>query len=551
MVLDSEKIARYKNIVRLILKYGTKDFKGNGASAEEEEVEKRAESFAKELESLGPTFIKLGQILSTRPDFIPPQYIRALSRLQDNVRPFSFEEVEQIIEKELKVKISKAFSEFKYEPLAAASLGQVHFARMRDGRPVAVKVQSPDIKDIVFKDFEALEEISRSVEGFTDLGRVYSFQNILSEFKRTLLMELDYRREAANLIKLKENLAEYRRIIIPDPIADYTTESVLTMDFVKGEKVSSLSSFSRLGFNGKDLAIELFKAYLDQILSDGFFHADPHPGNVFVTEDKNLALIDLGMVARVDPEMRDNLLKLLLYIAEGKGMEAARLSLKMSVKIDEGNEENYVNQISGFLAAYQDEMIENIRIGDMILNLTKIAADNGIKVQSELSLLGKTLLSLDEITKILHPGFKPNEELKKHIDQLFRKQMMRIFRPGNIFSSVMDINEFIQKLPGRLNNILDSLTRNKFQLKIDALDDVELMHNLQKIANRITIGLILSSLIIGAALMMQVQTKFIILGYPGLAIIFFILAAVGGCALVFNILKDRLSKRNGRRGTGT
>lgn len=549
MVIDPEKISRYKNIVKLILKYGVKDFTGNGASAEEDDsVEKRAEQFTKELESLGPTFIKLGQMLSTRPDFIPRPYIDALSRLQDNVKPFPFEEIENIVQAQLKTKISKAFSEFKYEPLAAASLGQVHFARMRDGRPVAVKVQRPDIKDIILKDFEALEEISRTVDGLTDVGRVYSFQNILSEFKRTLLMELDYKKEAANLKKLKENLAEYSRIIIPDPIEDYTTESVLTMEFVKGEKVSSLSSFSKLGLNGRDLAVELFKAYLDQILSDGFFHADPHPGNVFITEDKKLALIDLGMVARIDPEMRENLLKLLLYIVEGKGMEAARLSLKMSAEVDEGNEENYINEISGFLAAYQDEMIENIRVGEMILTLTKIAADNGIKVQSELSLLGKTLLSLDEITKILYPDFKPNAELRKHIEQLFKKHMLRTFRPGNIFSSLMDINEFIQKLPGRLNVLMESLSRNKFELKIDALDDVELMHSLQKIANRITIGLILSSLIIGAALMMQVQTKFMIFGYPGLAIIFFILAAVGGCALVLSIVKDKLPGKRSRNG---
>jgi len=358
-------------------------------------------------------------------------------------------------------------------------------------------------------------------------------------------MELDYKKEAANLKKLRENLAEYKRIVIPNPIDDYTTESLLTMEFVKGEKVSKLSSFSKLELDGTELALELFNAYLDQILSDGFFHADPHPGNVFITEDKNLALIDLGMVARIDPEMRENLLRLLLFIVEGKGMEAARLSLKMSMKIDSENEERYINQISGFLAAYQDEMIENIQIGEMILKLTKIAAENGIQVQSDLSLLGKTLLSLDEITKILYPDFKPNLELRNHIEKIFRKQMLKSFRPGNIFSSLLEVNEFIQKLPGRMNALLDSLSKNKFELKIDALDDNELMHNLQKIANRITIGLILAALIVGAALMMQVKTKFMIFDYPGLAIIFFIIAAIGGFALVFSILKDKLPKKSG------
>jgi predicted unusual protein kinase regulating ubiquinone biosynthesis (AarF/ABC1/UbiB family) len=547
MLVDSEKIVRYKNIVKLVLKYGTKDFtsSNNGENRQNKDsVEHRAEQFTKELESLGPTFIKLGQILSTRPDFIPAPYIEALSRLQDNVEPFSYEEVERIIQSELNVKISKAFSEFNHEPLAAASLGQVHYARLRNGKPVAVKVQRPEIKNIVLKDFEALEQISKSIDGFTDLGRVYSFQSILEEFKRTLLMELDYKKEASNLKKLRENLFEYKRIVIPDPIDDYSTESVLTMEFVKGKKISKLSPFSKLELDGKGLALELFRAYLDQILSDGFFHADPHPGNVFITEEKNLALIDLGMVARIDPEIRENLLRLLLFIVDGKGMDAARLSLKMSAKTDTANEEQYLTQIAGFLTSYQDEMIENIRVGKMILTLTKIAAANGIQVKSDLTLLGKTLLSLDEITKMLYPNFKPNQELRNHIEDIFHKQMLKSFRLGNIFSSLLEVNEFIQKLPGRLNTLLDTLSRNKFELKIDALDDIELMHNLQKIANRITIGLILAALIIGAALMMQVKTKFIIFGYPGLAIIFFIMAAIGGFTLVLSILKDKLPRKS-------
>jgi predicted unusual protein kinase regulating ubiquinone biosynthesis (AarF/ABC1/UbiB family) len=438
MLVDSEKIVRYKNIVKLVLKYGTKDFtsSNNGENRQNKDsVEHRAEQFTKELESLGPTFIKLGQILSTRPDFIPAPYIEALSRLQDNVEPFSYEEVERIIQSELNVKISKAFSEFNHEPLAAASLGQVHYARLRNGKPVAVKVQRPEIKNIVLKDFEALEQISKSIDGFTDLGRVYSFQSILEEFKRTLLMELDYKKEASNLKKLRENLFEYKRIVIPDPIDDYSTESVLTMEFVKGKKISKLSPFSKLELDGKGLALELFRAYLDQILSDGFFHADPHPGNVFITEEKNLALIDLGMVARIDPEIRENLLRLLLFIVDGKGMDAARLSLKMSAKTDTANEEQYLTQIAGFLTSYQDEMIENIRVGKMILTLTKIAAANGIQVKSDLTLLGKTLLSLDEITKMLYPNFKPNQELRNHIEDIFHKQMLKSFRLGNIFSS--------------------------------------------------------------------------------------------------------------------
>jgi predicted unusual protein kinase regulating ubiquinone biosynthesis (AarF/ABC1/UbiB family) len=315
------------------------------------------------------------------------------------------------------------------------------------------------------------------------------------------------------------------------------------MEFVKGKKISDLTPFARLELDGRILAQDLFKAYLDQVLSDGFFHADPHPGNIFITEDKKLALIDLGMVAQVDSEVRENLLKLLLYMVEGKGLDAARISLKMGIQMEGGNEDLYLKEIADFISEYQNEIIDNIQIGHMILNLTKIAAKNKIKISSDLTLLGKTLLSLDEITKTLEPDFKPNEEIKNHIENLFRKQMFKSLSIRNVFSSLLEINEFVQKLPARLNSLLDTLTKNRFEFKIDAFDEVELMHSLQKIANRITLGLILAALIVGAALMMQVKTAFTIFGYPGLAIIFFIFAAIGAFLLIINILKEKLSKK--------
>jgi predicted unusual protein kinase regulating ubiquinone biosynthesis (AarF/ABC1/UbiB family) len=541
--LDTDRLKRYKDLLILLIKYGSAqtlsdrdELVFSESNPDEDKLKEKADNLADDLEKLGPTFIKLGQLLSTRPDFISPVYIEALTRLQDKVEPFAFEEVEKIVQAELGVRISKAFTEFNYQPLAAASLGQVHFAVLRDGRPVAVKVQRPHIKEVISKDLEALEEIASSLDHHTETGKRLSFQNILKEFKKALILELDYKQEAQNLIKMGDNLKNFENIIVPQPVSDYTTESVLTMDFISGKKITSLTPLAKIELNAAVLAADLFKAYLDQVLVYGFFHADPHPGNIFLTDDKKIALIDLGMTANIDPEMRENLLKLLLYISEGRAKEAVEISLKIGDKAENFDEVNFNNEVTEFIISHQDIKLENINTGRIVFELSRIAGKNGVRLPSSLTMLGKTLLNLDEIGRTLDPDFNPNKEIRNYSESLMQKQMMKSLSPGSIFSSLLEMNEFAKKLPGRLNNFIEALTNNKLQFTVKAFDDIELMHNLQKIANRITMGLVLAALIVGAALMMQVNTRFTIFGYPGLPVIFFLIAAICGFVLIFNIL---------------
>ena len=199
------------------------------------------------------------------------------------------------------MRLSKAFADFDSTPLAAASLGQVHRAQLRDGRPVAVKVQRPGIRQVILEDLEAFSEMATLIDKHTEVGRRFAFHDMLEEFRKTLLRELDYRREALNLVTLANNLRSYQRLVIPQPVDDYTTSRVLTMDYVRGTKITDLSPLARIELDDQALADDLCKAYLDQILVDGFFHADPHPGNLLITDDGRLALLDLGMVARIDP----------------------------------------------------------------------------------------------------------------------------------------------------------------------------------------------------------------------------------------------------------
>ena len=545
--LKPTHLKRYKDIAVLLAKYGRADLaKGIGVEEETgrpaaaEGVPPKAEELARDLEKLGPTFIKLGQLLSTRADVLPAAYVEALARLQDDVEPFSFAEVERIVSEELQTRISKAFTEFDPVPIAAASLGQVHRAVLRDGRVVAVKVQRPGIREQIVDDLDAFTEIAQILDKHLQAGRLYQFEKMVDEFRKSILRELDYQREAQNLVTLSENLAEFDRIVVPSPILDFTTSRVLTMEFVFGQKITSLSPLEKIDIDGGRLADELHRAYLKQILIDGFFHADPHPGNVFLTEDHRVALIDLGMVGWISSAMQENLLKMLLAISEGKGEEAAERAAEIGEKLETFDEPEFRRRVVELVGEYQNARLEQIQVGKVVLEVSRVSADAGMRLPAELTMLGKTLLHLDEIGRTLDPSFDPNASVRKNAAELLQKRMRKSASPANLYASLLEAKDFAQKLPGRVNKVLDILANNQLRLDVDAVDERLLIDGLHKIANRISLGLVLAALIVGAALLMQVPTPFRILGYPGLAILLFLAAAFGGLWLVVSILvRDR------------
>ena len=553
--LKPTHLKRYKDIAVLLMKYGRGDLAkgldvGAGISpgAAPPGEKPKAEELTRDLERLGPTFVKVGQLLSTRADLLPVAYLEALARLQDRVEPFSFAEVERIVTEELGVRISKPFADFEATPLAAASLGQVHRATLRDGRPVAVKVQRPGIREQIVEDLEAFTEIAQLLDRHSEAGRLYQFEKMVEEFRKTLLRELDYRQEAQNLLTLRENLKEFDRIVVPTPVHDFTTSRVLTMDYVFGQKITSLSPLTRMEIDGAALAEELHKAYLKQIVIDGFFHADPHPGNVFLNDDGRLALLDLGMIGRISGTMQENLLKLLLAISEGHGEEAADRAAETGEKLDSFDEAEFRRRIAELVGLYQNATVEQIQIGRVVMELSRAAGEAGVRLPSELTMLGKTLLHLDEIARTLDPTFDPNASVRRNAAELLERRMRKSASPSNLYASLLEAKDFVEKLPGRVNKVLDILASNQLRLDVDAIDEGLLIDGLHKIANRIALGLILAALIVGAALLMQVPTSFRILGYPGLAILFFLAAALGGITLVVSILaNDRTPPEKSKR----
>jgi predicted unusual protein kinase regulating ubiquinone biosynthesis (AarF/ABC1/UbiB family) len=318
------------------------------------------------------------------------------------------------------------------------------------------------------------------------------------------------------------------------------------MEQVRGTKITSISPLTRLEVAGAPLVEELFRAYLKQILVDGVFHADPHPGNVFLTDDGRVALLDLGMVGHTTPAMQENLLKLLLAVSEGKSEEASELMVRIGQQTPEFNGAEFRRRIIQLLALRHSQQLHQINVGRSMLELTQIAAENGLYVPSELTMLGKTLLQLDEIGKVLDPHFDPNDAIRRNVGQLMSQRMLKDATQGSLLGSLLELRGFLSTLPSRLNHILDKVANAELEVRVRALDAKLILEGLEKVANRVTTGIVLAALIIGAALLMRVETSWRIMGYPGLAMLFFLAAGAGGFYLVIStFVNDHRGRKKG------
>ena len=544
-VAFGDRLSRYRDFARFVVKYARADFVTHAGDSAARTANDAAEAraFAADLEKLGPTFIKLGQLLSTRADLLPPAYLEALARLQDNVDPFPFADVERIVQEELGVRLSKAFEVFDPEPIAAASLGQVHRAVIRGGREVAVKVQRPDVRERVTKDLDALDEVAALMHRFSATTRLVDVHGVLDEFRRTILSELDYREEARNLVALSHELRDFDRLLIPLPIDDYTTSRVLTMDFIDGTKITLVSRVEWTEVDGVALGDDLFRAYLQQILVDGVFHADPHPGNVLLTPDHRLALIDLGMVGRLATTMQERLFRLMLAISDARGDDAASLVIAIGETREDFDEMRMRRLIIEMVGRYRNAAAKELNVGRVMLDMARAATQHGLRMPPELALLGKTLLNLDEIGRLLDPDFDVNASMRRNATRLMQRRMLNSMTPANVLSTALEVRDFAERLPARMNRILDALSANDLRLKIEVIDHGSIIDGFQKVANRIALGLVLAALIVGAAMLMRVQTPFTILGYPGLAMLLFLAAAGGGFWMAWTILAGDVKTR--------
>ncbi|WP_085873785.1 MULTISPECIES: ABC1 kinase family protein [unclassified Nocardioides] len=535
---------RYAAIARLLIRHGRSDLVPDasldeyaGDALEDEGAADRAQSFAADLESMGPTFIKLGQLLSTRFDLLPASYTTALSRLQDQVEPFEFEVVRATIAEELGGDVRHLFAEFDPNPLAAASLGQVHRATLRGGREVAVKVQRPGVREEVRADMAALARIATVADKGSDLGRTYGFARLLREFERSLNLELDYRREARNLERFVGLMSAYDLLVVPEPVPALTSGRVLTMDYIEGRKVTDVGPLGLLDLDTRAIVEQLFSAYLKCILEEGFLHADPHPGNVLVTPDGRLAILDLGMVATIPPRLQEKVVRLLVAIGDDNGEQAARVLATMGQPLDSYDatafRDDVTHLVSDSIAQGRD-----LQAGRLLVELSRVSGSHGLRPPPEMSMVGKALLNLDQTTLHLNPDFVPAEAIRENLPHLLRDGLRT--SPGGLVTAALDAKEFTAELPRRANQILENLADGRLRLRVDAVDEERLHTVLHRLANRLTLGLVISATILGASLLMQVPTDSQILGYPAIGIVLFSAAILGGAALAaWIVVTDR------------
>jgi predicted unusual protein kinase regulating ubiquinone biosynthesis (AarF/ABC1/UbiB family) len=366
---------------------------------------------------------------------------------------------------------------------------------------------------------------------------------LLDQFRRSLAGELDYQREAANLLRIRELLTEHPRLIVPGPVPDYSTSSVLTMDYVPGRKLTEIGPLGRLDLDGPALAADLFRAYLQLILADGFFHADPHPGNLLLTPDQRIGLIDLGMVGTVTPQLQDQIVKLLLAVSDSDGLTAAAVLASMGRPL-QGYDEQAFTKAAAELVSTAVGAGNRVQAGTVLVELSRLSGASGLRPPSEMALIGRALLSLDQITRELDPDFVPAEAVREHVADIMRARMRTT--SSSLLSAAMETKDFAARLPGRINTVLDALAQGSFAIKVDALDEVQFLHVLQRLATRLTMGIVIAALVLGAALMMQIPTHSRILGYPSVAIVVFGLAALAAAALLGSILLSdrRIARRS-------
>jgi predicted unusual protein kinase regulating ubiquinone biosynthesis (AarF/ABC1/UbiB family) len=497
-------VGRYREIATLLAKHGRDDLVKSSGLEDYAELDgtpddARAAALAEDLERLGPTFVKFGQLLSTRPDLLRPHYVDALARLQDRCEPFPFADVEATVQSELGVRMSRLFAEFDDQPIAAASLGQVHRAVLRDGRQVAVKVQRPGIRRQLSDDLEVLGELADFFDAHSDHARRFALRDAFEQFRRAVVAELDYRREANNLSTLRDVLDGRPRIVVPKPYDDLSTGKVLTMEYIDGRKVTELSSLARVDADFTPLADELFAAYLKQILDAGFFHADPHPGNLLVTADQRLALLDVGMVGRLIPETRKLLAKLMVAIMNGRSADVVRVARLLGMPSDDFEPMALQNTVNDLMNTMTQGPLAEVDVGRAFLELSRRSADAGLRPAPELALLGKTLLNLESVATELDPDFEPLEAMRRHIPELMRSQIDG--SGGGLLSSLIEAKEFAEELPGRVNRAMDALSSGHFELRVQAFDETQFLKGLHRLANVAAAGLILAALIVGSALL--------------------------------------------------
>ena len=449
------------------------------------------------LQELGPTFVKLGQIASTRPDVIPEEIIRELEKLQDRVPPFSFPEVREIVEAELGEELEAIFPEFEAAPLAAASIGQVHRARLWSGDKVAVKIRRPKIAGVIETDLAILQDLAMLAERRLSWAARYRVRDIVEELSRSLREELDYTMEGRNAEKILNQCKEDRQVHVPKVFWDYTTRKVLTMEYVDGVKLNDLDSLKQHGYEPKRLAERLVTTMLRQIFNAGFFHGDPHPGNVLVLPGEVIALIDFGMVGRLTPEMKFHFSSMVIALMRQSTDGVIKSALRMGLVSDDVNLAQLRRDVEQLREKYYGVPFGQISLGEAVNDIFRVAFRHSIRIPPDLTLLGKTLLTLEGVVETLDPSLRILDIAEPFGRQLLKERLHPRSVAETVWKRIADYGEWLIGLPEQMKALTSMIKQGRLRLGIDIPESELFLKKLDQIGNRVafSIGLLAFSII--------------------------------------------------------
>lgn len=553
--LNSKKhLARYAEILKALIKYGFEDIADSLRRSEKSSISKdlliqdktvnvkelaRWQRVRMMFEDLGTTFIKLGQMLSGRPDLIPEELIKELERLQDFTPTFDSQLAVQRIERDLGKPIGDVFAHFELLPLASASIGQVHRARLHNGREVIVKVQRPDIHDQIEVDMDILRALAKLAEKYREEARHYNPQAIVEALERTVELELDFKHELANIQLFRKHAAARKsKVIVPEPFEEYSSRTVLTMEYLEGFKINDLKSYVAHGISSQKVAKQAMSSFFEQVFEDGFFHADPHPGNVLVDKEAKLIYLDFGMMGKLPPKDKE-LLGDLFVAVELRDSERILQAVKSLSKISYvENEQGLLVEIDALLNNYYSADLEDIPLTEVLEKFRTIVLNYDLRIPADFFLLIKALSSMENNVRLLYPEVPLFDYLRPYAQKLIMKKMNPLRQLKSLYLTLFDFGELLHSLPGDMRKIIQKLKHGSLKVEIEHKGLSELRVSLEEISNRISLSILIAAMIIGSSLIVNAKIPPFVNGIPILGLIGFIVAVILAIWLIVSIIRS-------------
>ncbi len=545
-------IQRYRQILTVLFKYGFGDLVDtlkieqyleiglqmiSRKRREKMETLTRAERVRMAMEELGPTFIKMGQILSTRPDLLPVEFILELEKLQDHVPPFEYTQVEMIIETELGTQLDNILKDFEEAPLASASIGQVHRARLADGEEVVVKIQRPDIRKTVEVDLEIMLHLATLMERHLEGWEIQRPTKIVEEFAQTLEKELDYTIETSHMERFAMQFLNDSNVYVPKVYRDASTSRILTMEYIDGIKASEIALLEEADLDRREIARRGLDLIMKQIFVHGFFHADPHPGNIFILPDNVICYLDFGMMGRIGRESRENFADLVMNIVRRDERKITEALLRLTVSEEEPDRHTLERSVSEFIDLHFNRPLKELDLGKLLHQLLDMVAKHRLSVPPDLFLMIKALSTVEGLGRLLNPDFDVTEQAAPFVRRIQMDRLHPKRIAGDFFDSGTELLHLIKEIPGEVRKILRQARQGKIKIEFEHRGLESMLSTHDRISNRLAFAIVLAALIIGSALIVLsgIPPKWHEIPVIGLA--GFMFAGVMGFWLLVSILR--------------